>query len=480
MRMTMKKIIATISVAVLLVSLSGCEKFLTEVPKSTLVAENSFTTSDDWEKALTGAYAMLQEVFMEKYTIVLNEFGTDEVEPFDLSWALYVQLKYYTYDAQHEFFRCHYIWAYDGIKRCNTVLDMPAAAPVDPAERALMEAQAKFLRAIFYFDLVTYYGGVPIWTTSAIDPDQISKPRSSVEDVYKIILTDMEEAAAALPEKWDKPSDAGRATSHAANAFLGRFYLQHGQPDKALEALKKVEGKFSLYTNLNDIFAPSHKNEFKENIFEVQFSHSGNWGLEGSLQSSYWGPRGGGGPTNNAFGWGGFGPTQYLYDQYDASDKRRAQWFATTYQGVPQNPPCTMKFRDPDYGNQIEDDDLNYVMMRYADVLLMMAEALNETDDATNKKYDCINAVRDRAGVGKLSGLSKDEFRAAVLKERLLELNCEHHRRTDLIRFGKLAEQVHAAFPEINLDAHCNLYPIPQQALDSNSAMSQQDQNPGY
>ena len=476
----MKKILATIFATVVLFSLTGCEKFLTELPKSSLVAENAFTTESDWEKTLTGAYAMLQNVFMQKYTIVLNEFGTDEVEPFDLSWALYVQMKYYTFDAQHEFLRCHYIWAYDGIKRCNTVLDMPASAPVSPEKRALMEAQAKFLRAIFYFDLVTYYGGVPIWTTSAIDPDQISKPRESVDAVYKLIFEDMEAAALGLPEKWTENSDIGRATSSAAYAFLGRFYLQYHDYAKALAALEKIEGKFSLYNNLNDIFSPKHKNEFKENIFEIQFSHSGNWGLEGSLQSSYWGPRGGGGPTNNAFGWGGFGPTQYLYDQYEAGDKRRSDWFCTEYRGVPQNPPCTMKFRDPDYGDQIEDDDLNYVMMRYADVLLMMAEALNETGDSSNKKYDCINAVRRRAGVGDLSGLSQEAFRTAVLKERLLELNCEHHRRTDLIRFGKLLEQVHAAFPDITLDDHCNLYPIPQQAIDSNNAMSQADQNPGY
>ena len=477
----MKKIFSTIIATILLFSLSGCEKFLTELPKSTLVAENSFTTEADWQKALTGAYAMLQKVFMEKYTIVLNEFGTDEVEPFDLSWALYVQLKYYTFDAQHEFFRCHYIWAYDGIKRCNTVLDMPEAAPVSAATRKLMEAQAKFLRAIFYFDLVTYYGGVPIWTSSAIDPSQINKPRSTEDQVYELILKDMEEAAAALPEKWTAPADAGRATSLAAYAFLGRFYLQHHEPAKALTALNHLDDtKFSLYTNLNDIFLPAHKNEMKENIFEIQFSHSGNWGIEGSLQSSYWGPRGGGGPTDNGFGWGGFGPTQYVYDQYETTDKRRAAWFATTYNGKVQNPPCCMKFRDPDYNNVIEDDDLNYVMMRYADVLLMKAEALNETDDATSAKYDCINAVRHRAGVSNLSGLTKDQFRDAVLKERLLELNCEHHRRTDLIRFGKLAEQVHAAFPDITLSEKNNLYPIPQQAIDSNSAIDQSDQNPGY
>ena len=82
--------------------------------------------------------------------------------------------------------------------------------------------------------------------------------------------------------------------------------------------------------------------------------------------------------------------------------------------------------------------------------------------------------------MGNLSGLTKDQFRDAVLKERLLELNCEHHRRTDLIRFGKLAEQVHAAFPDITLSEKNNLYPIPQQAIDSNSAIDQADQNPGY
>lgn len=476
----MKKIFATIASTLLLFSLVGCEDFLTEVPKSSLVIENSFHTNTDWEEALTGAYAMLQSVFMEKYTIVLNEFGTDEVEPFDLSWAAYVELKMYTYNAQHEFFRCHYIWAYDGIKRCNTVLDMPEAAQVSAEERSLMKAQAKFLRAIFYFDLVTYYGGIPIWTSSAIDPDQISHSRATVDEVYAVLLKDMEEAAASLPEKWENPADCGRATSLAAYAFLGRFYLQYGKPDKALENLNKVIGKFSLYNNLTDMFLPAHKNEFKENIFEVQFSHSGNWGIEGSLQSSYWGPRGGGGPTNNAFGWGGFGPTQYLYDQYDASDKRREAWFCKEYMGVVQNPPCIMKFRDPLYGDQIEDDDLNYVMMRYADVLLMKAEALNASGDTSNEKYDCINEVRKRAGVAPLSGLSQDQFTAAVLKERLLELCCEHHRRTDLIRFGKLEEQVHAAFPDITIDSHCNLYPIPQQAIDSNDLMTEADQNPGY
>lgn len=478
MKETMKKIYSLLCVALSAFLLNSCEDYLTEVPYSSLVAENSFTTAADWNKALSGSYAMLQQVFAEKYTITLNEFGTDEVQPFDLGWAAYSELMYYTYSAQHEFFRVHYIWAYDGIKRANTIIDMPATAPVSAEDRRIMVAQARFLRAIYYFDLVVMYGGVPLWTSASVDKDQISKPRATVEQVYKVILDDMEYAAANLPETWPSASDKGRATSHAANAFLGRFYLQAGKPAEALTALNKVIGKFSLYDNYADIFSPEHKNEEIENIFEIQFKHSGAWGLEGSIQASYWGPRGVDGPTNGG-GWGGFGASQYCYDSYDANDKRREAFFCTEFNGVPQNPPCIMKFVDKNYGNQIEDDDLNFIMMRYPDVLLMKAEALNEIGDTSNDKYDCINQVRRRAGVAELSGLTKEQFKDAVLKERMLELCCEHHRRFDLLRFGKLIEANKAAH-NVDLKAHHVLYPIPQQAIDNNEAFKAEDQNPGY
>lgn len=474
----MKRIFILIYTIILTFSFTSCENFLTEVSKSSLTPENSFSTPADWNKALSSSYAMLQSVFVGKNTITLNEFGTDEVQPFDLGWAAYSELMYFTYSAEHEFFREHYIWCYDGIKRANTIIDMPETAPVAKEERQIMVAQARFLRAIYYFDLVTMYGGVPIWTKASVDNDQIHKPRATVEEVYKVIFDDMEFAAANLPETWTSPKDKGRATSLAANAFLGRFYLQAGKPQEALNALNKVIGKFSLYDKYEDIFSPEHKNEEIENIFEIQFKHSGAWGLEGSLQASYWGPRGVGGPTNGG-GWGGFGASQYLYDSYSDVDKRKTAFFATVFNGVPQTPPCIMKFRDENYGNQIEDDDLNFIMMRYPDVLLMKAEALNELEDGSNDKYDCINEVRKRAGIPDLAGLTKAQFKDAVLKERLLELCCEHHRRVDLLRFGKLIEANKLAH-NIDLQPHHLLYPIPQQAIDNNDAISQENQNPGY
>jgi SusD family. len=475
----MKKLIYLLTLSVSLFALTSCSDFLNEVPKSSLTPENSFTTSTDWEMTLTSCYAMLQEVFVQKYPIVLGSFGTDEVEPFDLSWAAYAELKNYTYSASHEFFRVHYIYCYDGIKRCNTVIDMPASAPVSNEERTLMTAQARFLRSIFYFDLVRMYGGVPLWTSSAVDKGQIAKPRATADEVYQLVVDDMKYAAENLPETWTESTDKGRATKYAAYALLGREYLQWGKPNEALENLNQVIGKYHLYKNYSDIFDPAHKNEGYENIFEVQFSYSGYWGLEGSLQSSYWGPRGVGGPTNGG-GWGGFGPTQYLYDSYEAGDLRKEAFFYTEFKGVKQTPPSTKKYVDKNYGTEIEDDDLNYILIRYPDVLLMKAEALNDIGDSSNDKYECINEVRRRAGIKDITAadnLSKDAFADKVLEERLHELCCEHHRRFDLIRFGKLISQVKLVYG-ITIGENQLLYPIPQAAIDNNDAIT--ENNPGY
>jgi hypothetical protein len=239
-----------------------------------------------------------------------------------------------------------------------------------------------------------------------------------------------------------------------------------------------LDGKFKLYDNLKDIFDPKNKNQEYENIFEVQFKHSGSWGLEGSLQHSYWGPRNVGGPTNFG-GWGGFGPTQYLYDSYDNADKRKKAFFFTEYNGIVQSPPSSAKFFDPEYGNVIEDDNLNFILIRYADVLLMKAEALNATGD-NNEKYTALNLVRNRAGLGSVTaadGLNKDQFAEVLLQERMHELCCEHLRRWDLLRFGKLAQYMKDR-AGINIQSYHVLYPLPQAAVDANDAIT--ENNTGY
>lgn len=456
---------------------SGCEDFLDESPKSVIAPENAYKTADDWQQSLTGAYATLQSVFVGKQTITLSEFGTDEVIPFDMGWAAYSQLHYHTFSATHEFLAVHYMDAYEGIKRANTVIDMPEGVVSDEV-RESMVAQARFLRAIYYFDLVRMYGGVPLWTKSSIDRDDVMKPRASVDDVYTLITEDMK-AALTLPESWPEKRDKGRATSLAAQAFLARIYLQWGKPEEALAYCSALDGKFHLYDNLKDIFDPKNKNQEYENIFEIQFKHSGSWGLEGSIQHSYWGPRGVGGPVNFG-GWGGFGPNQYVYDSFEDHDKRKSAFFITEYAGVPQSPPAAGKFWDAEFGNVIEDDQLNFILIRYADVLLMKAEALNAIGDAGNEKYDALNLVRERAGLDPITaadGLSQEAFAEVVLEERLHELCFEHLRRWDLIRFGKLGEYLSTRIG-VNIQPYHVLYPIPQAAIDANEAID--ENNPGY
>lgn len=474
----MKKIFLALSI-VAATSMAGCSDFLSVEPYSELTPQNAYKSEADWQQTLTGAYGMLQYVFVGKQEIVLGAYGTDEVRPFDMGWAAYAELHNYTFSASHGFFDTHYRDCYEGIKRCNSVIDMPEDA-VSGTTHASMVAQAKFLRGIYYFDLVRMYGGVPLWTKSSIDRDDIMKPRASADETYLLITDDLK-AALQLPESWSEPKDKGRATSLAAKALLGRVYLQWGKPAEALPYLRQLEGKFHLYDKLSDIFDNKNKNKEYENIFEVQFSHSGNWGLEGSIQHSYWGPRNIPGATENFGGWGGFGPSQYLYDQYtDPDDKRKAAFFITSWMGVAQSPPSTNKHFDPVWGNVIEDDDLNFIMIRYADVLLMRAEALNSTHDASSEKYDCLNEVRERAGLGKITaadGLTEAQFADVLLKERLLELNCEHLRRWDLLRFGKLAAQVQAAWG-ITIQEKHKLYPLPQAALDANDNIP--ENNTGY
>lgn len=464
-------------IVVALLALSSCKKFLTEDPRSIQTPENAYNTPEDWQKTLNAAYGALQRVFVGKYTITLGEFGTDEVEPYDLGWAAYSELKMYTFNASHPFFQDHYRVCYEGVKRSNAVIDMPSGV-VDANTRELMVAQAKFLRAVYYFDLVKMYGGVPLWTKSSID-GEIMKPRSSVDQVYQQITQDMKDAEAALPPAWSNAADKGRATSYAASAFLARIYLQWGKPAEALAYCNKLSGKFHLYNNLKDIFDPKNKNAEYENIFEVQFRHSGSWGLEGSIQHSYWGPRGVGGPTNFG-GWGGFGPTNYVYNSFAANDKRRAAFFLTTYNGVTQSPATNNKFWDPETGNVIEDDNLNFILIRYADVLLMKAEALNAVKDPSTTKYDALNEVRRRAGIGEITAadnLSEAQFAELVLQERLHELCFEHLRRFDLIRFGKLKSYLKDRMGIEIQDYHA-LYPIPQAARDANEAIG--ENNPGY
>lgn len=495
----MKKIKILLYIVLLSVIFTSCEDFLNQKPYSTLTPENAFTSSSDWQKSLTACFGPLQTLYGMGITeLPVFQVGTDEVTS-GIPWdALERLMRYDNLTPDHQDLTDYYFLCYDGIKNCNSVIHMPDGY-VAADTKKLMVAQAQFMRGLYYFELVRAWGGVPLWTEGSVNKDQIMKPRSTKDEVYTQVVSDMKAAEDLLPEKWGA-SDKGRPTKFAAQALLARIYLQWGKPSDALAYCNKVYGKFRLYDNIKDITNPAHKNEEIENIFEVQFKHSATWDIEGGKLSCLWGPH-----TDlrisNGGGWGGFGPSYYMVNQYDwANDKRWKAWFVTSWAGLPiigrdyyKNNELvgagTVKWQDPIYLMENNNDDLNHVYIRYADVLLMKAEALNDLNDGSREKYDCLNQVRARAGVYQVPSnvtIPNEQFVDTLLNERLKELCFERIRRFDLVRMGRFYDYMinhtwgklaDLRKNETAVDKYL-LYPIPKQAMDANDAMK--ENNPGY
>ncbi|MEI7523443.1 MAG: RagB/SusD family nutrient uptake outer membrane protein [Mariniphaga sp.] len=495
----MKKLNIFLYITLLSMVLLGCKEFLDQKPYSSLTPENAFTSSDDWQKTLTACFGPLQNLYgMDAAILPVFQVGTDEVTS-GIPWdALERLMRYDNLTPDHGDLTSYYFLCYNGIKGCNSVIHMPNGY-VEAGTKDLMVAQAKFLRGVYYFELVRAWGGVPLWIEGSVDKDQIMKPRSTQDQVYTQVVKDMQEAENVLPETWTA-NDKGRPTKYAAQAMLARIYLQWGKPADALTYCNKVYGKFHLYENLKDITNPDRKNEEFENIFEIQFQHSATWDIEGGKINCLWGPftdlR-----ISNGGGWGGFGPSLYMVNQYDrVNDRRWNAWFVTSWAGLPiigrdyyKNNELvgagTIKWQDLKHNMENNNDNMNHVYIRYADVLLMKAEALNATNDAGREKYTCINQVRARAGVYQLPdniSIPTEQFVDTLLNERLKELCFERLRRWDLVRTGRFYDyMINHTWGKL-ADLRKNetvkdkylLFPIPKSAMDANDAMK--ENNPGY
>jgi hypothetical protein len=297
--------------------------------------------------------------------------------------------------------------------------------------------------------------------------------RASTDSVYLQIIADLQTAATNLPANYTG-SDIGRATSFAANALLGKVYLQKGDNASAVTALRKVVfpgSPYSLLTNYADLWTPGTKNS-PESIFEIQFLPP----LNGCPFWNFFAP-----PSLNVPG-GTNGstspntPTQDLIDAYEAGDTRLAASIAYDAGGR----PYIKKFKDPGVavGN---DANTDFPILRYADAKLLLAEALGESTEA----YDQINDVRRRAGLGPISSATPGTFIEKLMHERQVELAFECHRWHDLLRMGQSAAisimntNLAHEFPgnNISIDAHNLLAPIPNTELQTNTLAKQ---NPGY
>ncbi|MDB2702675.1 RagB/SusD family nutrient uptake outer membrane protein [Flavobacteriaceae bacterium] len=451
-----------IIILVLLVFVSCSKEFTELAPISERNAENFYNTSSDMEVAVNAIYNTLKAngTYNQSYWI-LQELRSDntywdgtglaeEVTVFDKFND--ISTSNITEDA--------WVSSYLGISRANIVLNRIEDIDMDASLKSRLKGEALFLRSFYYYNLAVLFGNIPLILNETASVTEGNEHRQvAAAAVYSQIATDLIEAEAGLPSK--ATATNGRATKGAAATLLAKVYLANGEASNAETALRRV--LTYGYTLVNDYsLLWGVENEYNsESIFEVDFqgglSNQGNQftnQFHGILSQAVTS-----GQRNI--------PEQDLIDAYEAGDLR----FAASIDGVVDGVSTgyTIKFGTT---NPYNDDDApnNWPVFRYADVLLMLAEAIGESDEA----YGYINQVRNRAGLAPIDATTPGTFVDKLLHERRVEMAFENHRWPDLLRMNK-AESVMAAQGK-NIKGRL-LYAIPQRELDLNSNFSQ---NSGY
>ncbi len=388
-------------------------------------------------------------------------------------------------------------WAavYEGIKRANVVIEKVPLIAMDEATIDFYVAEARFLRGLFYFDLVRAWGGVPLITT--LTPP-LQAERASKDEILAQIEADLVFAAANLPEKSEQVTEAlGRATKGAAKALLARMYLFKGDfvnaEQYALEVINS--GQYDLEPDFNNAFGEAGEHG-TESVFEIGARRNEGTNNGGNQYSNVQGIRGS--PNR---GWGFNRPSLDLMNSFEANDPRMEAtiiFLGETLGGVLTLGDGTTSDETRDgSGNLIERETYNQKVwtegdntitswghnrriVRYADVLLMAAEALNENNKAVEALV-FLNQVRERARAGNagilpdISVTNQDQLRDLILEERRHELAMEGHRFWDLVRTGKAAEVLG---PLGFQTGRHELLPIPQTEVDLSEGTL--EQNPGY
>jgi len=371
---------------------------------------------------------------------------------------------------------------YDGINRCNQALDiLPKLDKADANLRARLVGEAKFLRAFMYFTLVKCYGGVPIVdhlpNPTSEEDKKMLLTRKTADEVYAFIESDLNDAIAALPNKAAYPADEkARASKGAAYALLAKVNLYQKNWQKVVDNCNLVTG-YTIVADYAKMFQLEGEND-AESIFEINGVGSvPAKGIEGYSASQ--GARGAGG-----WGWGFNTPSQSLLNAYEAGDVRKNATIifrgTTLYDGrvVPntvENPMYNFKAYSSQYTDGWE-TDANIKYLRYAEVLLMKAEALNELGQ-TPQAIPLLNQIRNRAGLGATTAVSQVEVRTAIWKERRVELAFEFDRFFDLVRTGQ-AKAAFAIDGKTFTEGKNELFPIPDSFIRQSNGMS--SQNLGY
>jgi hypothetical protein len=468
--------------------LAGCSKnFLDLNPEATINGNVFYKDETELKQAVNAAYNIMQELGRESYWI-FGEMRSDnsafQYNTADRGREQWEFVDEFLVGATAECIGNFWRNTYIGISRCNDVLAHIENVSMSDDARNQYTGEVKLLRAFHYFNLVRQFGGVPLRLNSVQSPDSsLSKGRASVDEVYAVIISDLTDAAAKLPAKYTG-ADLGRATAGTASTLLGKVYLTQKRYAEALTELRKVTTLgYSLLPNYADNFDPGKKNG-PESIFEIQYLGS-QTGLFSNFMYTFAPYTSGSavtGDTKTGINGSGSGwniPTQDLIAAYEPGDRRRDVSMAPGYtgsNGAFVNIPWVKKYN---HGfTEVGRTNDNFPLLRYADVLLMIAECLNEQGFAAGgEAFDLLNQVRTRVGLPARTPQelgTQAAFRDAVFHERQVELAFENHRWYDLVRSGNAVavmnahgareKQQHAYIPANAYQVNVNrlLLPIPQ------------------
>ncbi|WP_372634964.1 RagB/SusD family nutrient uptake outer membrane protein [Fodinibius sp.] len=484
----MNKYSLYIVLLVLISGLTACHDSVTDLkPESELTEANFYQTAADMERAILGVYNGYQQRYPRNW--VVFETPTDHVHKseYDFIGGL-LQVDQLSFHPSNDIFENFWQSNYNGIFRANKViqsLDNPDDLP--SADRNRIEGEARFLRALYYFDMVRAFGGVPEITSQVTIEDARTTQRASEEAIYELIISDLETALSNLPAKGE--IESGRATTGAAAALLGQVHIYQENYDEALTYLNQVESMdYRLLDNFGDIYSLENE-DHDEGIFTLKYIQDQNGNELPSDFIPYFGVEGYASLGNQIvdLSWD-------LHQEFQEEDSRTEATITEMWRNPDSEDseltyrPYISKFLVPHNGRTSSGLDLHVI--RYAEVLLLKAEALYYTGD-TPGAVDYINMVRERAfgdsdhNYTVADATSEEEFLDILLHERQLELCLENERWPDLVRTGRFIDELSEIdrtqnlTVELDVEEHHALFPIPQHEINETED-GVLEQNPGY
>lgn len=449
--------------------LSSCDEFLKEDPDSLITPEEFFLEAGDAQAAVDAIYTHLGgNSFYGQYYWLMTSLASDD----GVSSGFHPEMAEFSeFSLSPHNPAIAQIWSelYAAIYTANFAVDRVPTAPISEGDATLLVAESRFMRGLLYFDLVRLFGEVPLVREATTDGTTLEAVVSApIDSLYQFIEADFTFASDNLPTK----GTAGRPGAIAAVGFLAKLALTRGEYNRAFQLNRFIiqSNQYSLEADYASLFQVGNNNN-SEVLFAIPFGP----GDQAPINQRTLSPS-----MTGQTPWGL--PTTDLDTAFSSQDRR-----ATVTLMLENGQHYVSKFWDqtaePDAGPTSND----LPVLRYADILLMHAEAINELRNGSNSEgLAAINAVRERARfdgtqsldiLPNLPSLNYQDFKAAILRERRTEFAWEGHRWFDLIRFGELEQRVQAVKPGSAVSETHRLLPIPQKEIDLNPLLQQ---NPGY